>query len=65
MHQLSNGHIEPWSTTDMRGFADPPHLNSVDSQHMSNPAELRANTISPKFLDALSDNTPDSELKIT
>lgn len=49
----------------MRGFADPPHLNSVDSQHMSNPAELRANTISPKFLDALSDNTPDSELKIT
>lgn len=65
MHQFSNGHIEPWSTTDMRGFADPPHLNSVDSQHMGNPAELRANTISPKFLDALSDNTPDSELKIT
>ena len=63
--QIPEGRIEPWSTTDMRGFADSSRLNSVDSPLEISPTGNRPNTVPLKFLTALTDKTVESEVIIS
>lgn len=62
--QIPEGRIEPWSTTDMRGFADNSRLNSVDSPLEISPTGNRPNAVPLKFLTALTDKTVESEVII-